>query len=194
MREPPGNNDGAPHSKSNPATEATGSPMPKDRIKSKQPSGQPSASTSNPSEREKMGDNGRETENSALTPRQRSALPIIAASPTMAQAARASGIGQTTLYRWIEDDEFREELTRLREESAQVARRELQGLMLRSVSVLADAMEDSDKAVRLRAARYAMSFAVRICEIEALRKQVQELEEVIPLWAVHPSPSRLAPK
>ncbi len=135
-----------------------------------------------------MRGNERDIENSGLTLRQQSALSIIAASPTVAQAARASGIGESTIYRWMEDDDFRGELTRLRRESAELARRELQGLMLRSVSVLADAMEDPDKAVRLRAARYTMSFAVRICEIEDLRKQVQELEEVLPLWAAHTSP------
>ncbi len=134
-----------------------------------------------------MRGNEREVENSPLTLRQQSALSIIAASPSVAQAARASGVGQSTIYRWMEDDDFRGELSRIRQQSAELARRELQGLMLRSVSVLADAMEDPDKAVRLRAARYAMSFAVRISEIEDLRKQVQELEEVIPLWAAHPS-------
>ena len=132
-----------------------------------------------------MGGNERVIEKSNLTFRQRSALPIIAASPTIAQAARTSGIGESTLRRWLEEDSFRDELTRLRQESASLARQELQGLMLRSVSVLAEAMNNSDVTVQLRAARYALSFAVQIGEAEKLRSDIQALEEVLPLWAAH---------
>ena len=53
--------------------------------------------------------------------------------------------------------------------------------MLRGVSVLSEAMDDPDKALRLRAARYALSFAVRICETEKLRKDLQDLEDALSL-------------
>ena len=114
-------------------------------------------------------------------------MSIIAATPTIAQAARVSGIGETTLYRWLHDDHFRDELTRLRQESANLARLELQGTMLRSVSVLSEALEDPDLAVRLRAARYALSFAVQICEVEKLRADLRTLEDALPSWAAHHS-------
>ena len=54
-------------------------------------------------------------------------LPIIAAAPTLAQAARSSGIGQGALYRWLQDNRFRHELARLRQEAADLARYELRG-------------------------------------------------------------------
>ena len=94
---------------------------------------------------------------------------------------RISGFNERTLRRWLDDDDFRAELARLRQESAELARRELQGLMLRSVSVLSEAMDDPDKALRLRAARYALSFAVRICETEKLSKEIQDLEDTLSL-------------
>ena len=133
-------------------------------------------------EREEMGGNGREIQKSSLTFRQQAALTVIAATPTVAQAARQSGIGESTLYRWLEDDKFRAELIRLREESANLARQELQGLMLRSVSVIAEAMDDPDKAIRLRAARYAMSFAARIGEVEKMRQEIRDIESALPIW------------
>ena len=135
----------------------------------------------NESEWEEMRETEREIEKTNLSFRQQSALPAIAASSSIAQAARNSRIGESTLYRWLEDDRFRSELTRLRQESAELARHELQGLMLRSVSILSEAMDDPDMAVRLRAARYAMSFAVRICETGKLDKDIQDLEDALSL-------------
>ena len=78
----------------------------------------------------KMVQNGTEFENSGFSARRLQALPIIAAAPTLAQAARSSGIGQDAPYRWLQDRRFRHELTRLRPETADLARYELQGLML----------------------------------------------------------------
>ncbi len=136
-----------------------------------------------------MKGNDRGSKNSSLSRRQQTALPIVAVAPTVAQAARSSGIGESTLYRWLNDHRFRDELTRLREESADLAKSELRGVMLRSVSVLAEALDHPDIAVRLRAARYGMSFAVQISEVEKLRADLQALEDGIPQSTPHRSPN-----
>ena len=134
-----------------------------------------------------MSANVRRIENSNLSHRQWAVLPVVASAPSLAQAARISGFSERTLRRWLDDDDFRGELTRLRQESAELARLELQGLMLRSVSVLSEAMDDPDKAIRLRAARYPMSFAVRVSETEKLKKDIQDLEDAVALGnAQHP--------
>ncbi len=70
-----------------------------------------------------MSENEREVEKSNLTFHRQAALPIIAASPTISQATRTSGIGESALRRWLEDHHFRDELTRLSQESANLARR-----------------------------------------------------------------------
>ena len=128
----------------------------------------------------------RRIENFKLSPHQQAVLPVMASAPSLAQAARISGFSERTLRRWLDDDDFRGELTRLRQESAELARLELQGLMLRSVSVLSEAMDDPDKAIRLRAARYAMSFAVRVSETEKLKREIQDLEDAIALGSAQP--------
>ena len=133
-------------------------------------------------ESEKTGDNERPGENPSLSSRQRSALPAIVASPTMRQAARSSGISESTLYRWLEDETFREELARQREEVANFAYQELRGLTLRIVSVFAESMEDPDPAIRLRAARYAANFTAQIHETQQLRADIQALEYALDEW------------
>ena len=117
-----------------------------------------------------------------LTARQLSALPYLAAFPNANQAARAAGVGKTTLYRWLEEDNFREELTRLREEAAQFARQELKGLQLRAVDVIRDALNHSNVEVRLRAARYSMSYSTKVDLAEKLKQDIDHLEIAVAEW------------
>ena len=98
--------------------------------------------------------------------RQLVALPYIAIYPSVTRAAEAAGISRTTIYRWLDDPAFRDELARLRLQCSNLARQKLQGLMVRGVSVISDTMEDPDPAIRLRAARYALSYSARLTELQ----------------------------
>ena len=135
-----------------------------------------------------MIQNDTETKNHGLTHRQQTALPIIAAAPTIAQAARSAGVTNATLHRWLNEPAFRQELTRQRQETAALARQEIQGLMLHSITVIADALNDPNPSIRLRAARYALTFAVQLNEVEKLQTEVQLLQEIlVPLSDSNPA-------
>ena len=73
---------------------------------------------------EQNGTNGATT----LTDKQLQALPHLVTAPSMSEAARRADVGRTTLYRWIEDDEFRRELERQRNEALELAHVELLSL------------------------------------------------------------------
>ena len=59
------------------------------------------------------GTNGATT----LTDKQLQTLPHLVTAPSITEAAKRADVGRTTLYRWIEDDEFRRELERQRSEA-----------------------------------------------------------------------------
>ena len=126
-----------------------------------------------------MSENDRKIKISALAFRQQAVLPIVALSPSVAQAARDSGVAESTLRRWLQDSRFRQELTQLRQETASLAQQEFQGLLLRSATVIAQSMADPDPAIRLRAARYAASFGARIAYVQKLRDEIRELREAL---------------
>ena len=84
------------------------------------------------------------TESTSLTPRQLATLPYLVASPSVSEAATLAKIGRKTLYRWMGDPEFRDKLERMRAEAADLARTELNGLMLKGIVVLAAAMDVCD--------------------------------------------------
>ena len=82
----------------------------------------------------------------------------------------------------MNDDDFRRTLEGLRAQAADLAHTELRGLMLKSV-VLAEAMEDSNPGVRLRAAHAALSLGLRAIDLKELQRRVDLLDESVTVWA-----------
>ena len=129
-------------------------------------------------QRPDMSANDREIEISELPFRQQAALPTIALARSLAQAARDTGVAERTLRRWLEDPSFRQELDRLRQESYDLARQQAQAAMPMCLSILADAaLESPDPALRLRAARYLLSYGVKFVEADNLRERLNAVED-----------------
>ncbi len=127
-----------------------------------------------------MGQNDTE-KTTSLTDRQLAALPHIAASPTLSQAARCASVGRATLYRWLQDERFRQALDRLQSEAADLARSELQGLMLKGILVLSQAMDDSNPDIRLRAARATLYLALKVKDIKDIQQRLELIDEAFAL-------------
>ena len=123
-----------------------------------------------------MTGNDGEIDFSSLSFRQQAALPVLACSLSVAQAARDSGISESTLRRWLADPHFSSLLADLRRQSFLVARQQLLALMPLCATVLAQAMQDPDPAIRLRATNYALSFNSRTVELEQIRSDLENLE------------------
>ena len=128
-------------------------------------------------ERQEMTGNDGETKISILTSRQQGALPVIAAAPTIAQAARDCRVSESTLRRWLRDPGFAEELDLLRQEYAGHVNQQCLGLLLRGMNVLAEAMDDPDRNLRLRAARYAMTFATHLQESMKINADIRQMHD-----------------
>jgi HEAT repeat protein len=114
-----------------------------------------------------------------LTPRQIATLPYIVASPSLSDGARLADVGRSTLYRWLRDAAFAEELERQRARASDLARVELQGLMLKSILVLAEALEDPSPAIRLRAARSTLYVGLKTFDLKEVRQRLDQLDDTI---------------
>ena len=125
-------------------------------------------------EQEGPKENEAEAKRSQLSSRQILALPVLAVAPSVRQAAEETGVGESTLHRWLRDERFQSEFRRLTAEAAELTRQELRKLTLRSVEVLTDLMEHPDPTVRLRAAHYATSLGVQAINLDSLRKDTQD--------------------
>ena len=129
-----------------------------------------------------MEQNGTQNTTS-LSERQLAALPYLVASPSISEGAGLADVGRTTLYRWMEDPDFRATLERMRSQAADLARIELQGLMLKGILVLAEALEDADPGIRLRAARATLHIGLKAIDLKELRDRLDRLDDALSLLA-----------
>ena len=123
-----------------------------------------------------MALNGTLVKEDSLTPRQTAALPYIAAEPNLVRGAQAAQVGRRTLMRWMNDPAFRAELERIRENIADLAYTELEGLTLKSVMRLDQLLDDPDPNVRHRALKTALSLSLNVRDQRDIRQQLETVE------------------
>ena len=127
-----------------------------------------------------MSTNGTDSEEK-LSIRQRKALPHLITSDSLAEGARRANISRTTVYRWMDDDEFRTELKRLRDEAAELAQTEIKGMMLDAAMVIRDALDDENPSVRLRAAAATLNLSLKTIHGMDVEKRINLLSDAVQL-------------
>jgi|ERR1044071_874381 hypothetical protein len=120
-------------------------------------------------------------EPNALSAKQELALQAVISHPTLKEAALAAGIGETTLWRYMQDEEFSRRLREARREAVNHAVTRLQEASSEAVTVLRDLMmkEDAPPAARISAARTVLDYAMRAAEQDELKARIDELEKFI---------------
>lgn len=117
-----------------------------------------------------------------LSNRQREALPHVAAADSLAEGARRANVGRTTIYRWMEDDDFRAELSRARTEMADLAQAEIQGLMLKAAAVADQALDGDISPVQLRAALGVANLALKVRYGLNLERRLDRIDDALALF------------
>lgn len=102
--------------------------------------------------------------------------------PSLAEAARAVGVGARTLYRWArEDSSFQEAYREARRQAVRQAVAGLQRIGSKAVKALEEVLDagDTPPAVKVSAARAVLELGIKAVEIEDLAARVEALEAVI---------------
>ena len=116
-----------------------------------------------------------------MTPRKEKALQALLVSRTRAQAAKAAGIGESTLREYMKDPEF---LDRYREafgNLVQDATRQAGQALTLALSTLTEIMENTGEqaTARIQAARYLVEYALRLGEQCDLLARLERLETAV---------------
>ncbi|MBA3030869.1 MAG: hypothetical protein FP816_18925 [Desulfobacteraceae bacterium] len=110
--------------------------------------------------------------------KQRAVLALIS-EPTIQAAAAATGIGETTLYRWLHDKEFQKAFYAARREIIGQSITRLQQASGKAVTTLVEIMSDQDKpaSTRVTAAKTVLEMAFKSIELEGLEIRLTAIED-----------------
>jgi len=100
-------------------------------------------------------------------------------SRTRAEAAKAAGVGESTLREYMRDPEFMEKYREAFGNLVQDAARQAQQTISPALSTLKEIMEDRDEqaAARIQAARSTLEYALKLTERTDILEQLRELEQ-----------------
>ena len=117
-----------------------------------------------------------------LTPRQNRALGALLVGSSQQDAAEVAGVSEQTIYRWMTKDEtFSDELQRRSNQAVKDATRRLSTSLDMAVTVFQDTMQDEsiNQSLRLRAANYAASHALKLLEMSEVLERLESLEAAL---------------
>jgi hypothetical protein len=113
-----------------------------------------------------------------LTGKQAQALATLLAGSTVEQAAASARVNPVTVYRWLQQEDFRQQYQQARRQVVEQAASNIQQAATAAVSVMVSIMGDTDAApsVRLRAAQGIYEQATKWVEVEDVQERLEALE------------------
>ena len=114
--------------------------------------------------------------------KQESLIIALLSSPDLQTAAAKTGIGETTAWRWLrEDEEFQAKYKAAKKQALSVAIAQLQQAASEAVQTLRDVAADtsSPASSRVSAAKSILELAMKASEIEDIEQRLAELEALI---------------
>lgn len=116
-----------------------------------------------------------------ITLRKEKALQALLTSRTRAEAAKAAGIGESTLREYMKDPEFLEQYREAFRNLVQDATRQAQQSIAPAIATLKEIMEDADAqaTARIQAARSTLEYSLKLTEQTDILEHLQELEKAV---------------
>jgi len=113
---------------------------------------------------------------SELTNRQLLAINHIIASPTIEEACRRAKISKGSLYTWLKEKSFSEELKRQRDEVVKDSLARLKTAITRAVEELIKLMDSPKPELRRLACKDILEYALKSIELEDIEGRIDQLE------------------
>jgi hypothetical protein len=113
-----------------------------------------------------------------LSRKEETAISALLTQGTLAKAASLAGIGEATLRRWLQRDDFQAAYRGARREAVSQAVAHLQRVSGEAVETLRTVMNDDQKpsSARVTAARIILEFSIKAVELEDLEVRIAALE------------------
>jgi hypothetical protein len=113
----------------------------------------------------------------ALTARQSRVIPYLLAAPSLEAGCKRAQVSKVTVYEWLKQEGFRNELKCQRDELIQRALDTLKTAIAKATETLVKHLDSQQPNVSLRAAQSIIEFAQNALASESLEKRITALEE-----------------
>ncbi len=114
-----------------------------------------------------------------LTRRAQAAIVALLSHPTIPEAARVCGVSETTLWRWLQQDDFREKYKEAQNRVFDGALASLQGSATAAVDCLRRNLKCKNPSAQVQAARTILSYSFRAHETFELQTRIAYLEAAL---------------
>ena len=115
----------------------------------------------------------------ALTVRQLRVVPYLLEAPSIEEGCKRARVGKSTLYGWLKDPHFRDEVDRRRKEIVDLAFERLKANIAKAAETLVKHLDSEKETISIRAAESIIEFAQRAIEAEELERRIGALEKTI---------------
>jgi hypothetical protein len=114
-----------------------------------------------------------------LSRKHEQAIAALLEQPTIEAAAKACGVGEATLGRWLQEDRFRHAYRRARTQVLELAISRLQQATGEAVQALRSNLKCGVPSVEVRAALGILEQAIRGAELLDVQERLEALEELL---------------
>jgi len=110
------------------------------------------------------------------------AISALLSQPTLKAAAEVAGIGEKTLWRWLQNHDFQDAFMEVRRQLVQQVVSNIQRSMGKAVNTLLEVMDDPDSPAssKVQAARSIIDVGLKGLELEDFELRLARLEEHLP--------------
>ena len=99
--------------------------------------------------------------------------------PTITEAAKAAGISQATLWRWLQEDEFRQKYRQAQKKVFHEALGTLQGATTEAVKCLRRNLDSSNTWAAVQSARTILHYGLKSHEMFDLEDRIEKIEAAL---------------
>src|SRR5262249_48426253 len=115
-------------------------------------------------------------ESKTLTTRQVQVIPYLLGAPSFEEGCKRARVSKVTVYGWLKEEFFRQELKRQRDELIDRALDSLKANVSKATETLVKLLHSESESMRARAAEDIIEFAQKALEHEELERRIEALE------------------
>jgi hypothetical protein len=112
----------------------------------------------------------------ALTARQTRVIPYLLDASSIEEGCKRARVSKVTVYAWLKQENFRQQLKRQRDELIERALDNLKANVSKATETLVNLLSSKSEPIRARAAEDIIEFAQKAIEHEELEKRIEALE------------------